>query len=235
MSAVTLYFPGGKTELPDGDSKLVQEHPTVDTLRVRGVRVAVRAPIESSAKSISARQETVPMHEENASSEHKHSGRGKNGKTGGMPRWMAEMEDFAENIDSKEVQVQRRAKNAHAGMGKNGARGDMHLKDNIEEIVATNKLLQLRTVTEKDVLLALHERTNAESWRTYWLSTKKSTWLQQGIMLILATIISLLPFFIRGALGYSAFGEAKTTVLCVAPTAAATVPEYLGFTTCPAT
>ena len=56
MSAVTLYFPGGKTELPDGDSKLVQEHPTVDTLRVRGVRVAVRAPIESSAKSISARQ-----------------------------------------------------------------------------------------------------------------------------------------------------------------------------------
>jgi hypothetical protein len=238
MSAVTLFFPGGKTELPDGDSKLVQEHPTVDTLRVRGVPVAVRAPIESSAQSISARQETVSLHEENVSSEHKHSGRGKNGKNGkngDMPRWMAEMEDFAENIDSKEVKVQRRAKNAQVGMGKYGARGDTHLKDNIEEIVATNKLLQLRTVTEKDVLLALHQRTNAESWRTYWLSTKKSTWLQQGIMLILATIISLLPFFIRGALGYSAFGEAKTTVLCIAPNATAVVPAYLGFATCPAT
>ena len=235
MSAVTLFFPGGKTELPDGDSKLVQEHPTVDTLRVRGVPVAVRAPIESSAKNISARQETTPLHEENVSSEHKHRGGGKNGKNGEMPRWMAEMEDFAENIDSKEVKVQRRAKNAHVGMGRNGARGDTHLKDNIEEIVATNKLLQLRTVTEKDVLLALHQRTNAESWRTYWLSTKKSTWLQQGIMLILATIISLLPFFIRGATGYSAFGEAKTTALCIAPNAVALVPAYLGFATCPAT
>jgi len=231
MSAVTLFFPGGRSELPDGESKIVQEHPTVDTLRVREIPAGVAQKVNVDASESDAAEDSA---ERSGAVDH---GRRKSSRARDLPRWMSEMDDFADNVASNTVVTSTRVtKNqpSHPSAHKMKSRA----KGSIEDIVGANKLLQLRVVTEKDVVTQLIERTNEESWRSYWFSTKKTRKTHMLIFFIAAFLISLTPFLERGLTGDSVFGVEKKSYLCtrnnVASAISAGLPEYLDLAACPA-
>ena len=233
MSAVTLFFPGGKTELPDGDSKLVQEHPTVDTLRVREIPVALRVP----HSTIGANDSVDELPERTNGLLNGESKR-KNGKSGDQaPRWMVEMGEFASNLQAKTEVFNTRTKSSKTHSTKHGAqnaRRDVHAKDSIEDIIAKNKLLQLKSITEADVVNALLQRTNEEILRTYWFRVK-STWFQQASFLLMAIVLSLLPFLLRRvSYNLSAFGQPKQSGFCIRDSVHGFIPSFVGLQSCPA-
>jgi hypothetical protein len=235
MSAVTLFFPGGKSELPDGDSKLVQEHPTVDTLRSREIPTGMRA---SQDDAHVAKTETADADDRDGNTHTPPNGRGRKngGKSGDVPRWLAEMDNFADNLENVQDAHFRKVKlgrKSQAHGTKDGVRGDFHAKFSIEDIVASNKLLQLKTVSERDVLDALLARTNEESWRSYWLSSRTTHWTQMLIFLIMSFGVAALPYIVRLGRGVSMFGEPTATSFCVDPARASLVPSFLGFEACP--
>jgi len=233
MSAITLFFPGGKSELPDGDSKLVQEHPTVDTLRSREIPTGIRASQDEHTKT-----ETSADDDRNGNTHALPNGRGRKngGKSGDVPRWLAEMDNFAENLENVQDEHSRKVKSGRKSQAhgtKDGVRGDFHAKFSIEDIVASNKLLQLKTVSERDVLDALLARTNEESWRSYWLSSRTTHWTQMLIFLITSFAVAALPYIVRLGRGVSMFGAPTATSFCVDPARASLVPSFLGFEACP--
>lgn len=233
MSAVTLFFPGGKTELPDAESKLVQEHPTVDSLRVREIPVTVRAPVtESNGMDASSRSE-----ERDTTNDDSKAAPRKNGKSGAVPRWIAEMNEFSESIELKTTEKSSRGKK-NAQMGRNGAtsarRDSAHVKDSIEDIVSKNKLLQLQSVTERDVLAVILERTITAERKSYWLGSPKRGWIRQVVFLLAAVFLSLIPFIIRGAKGESMFGVKAEDEFCIRDSITDYVPSVFGLAACPA-
>ena len=231
MSAVTLFFPGGRSELPDGESKIVQEHPTVDTLRVREIPIDMTQKVDVDASESDDAEDSA---ERSGAVDH---GRRRSGRARDRPRWMSEMDDFADNVASNTV-----VKTARATMNKPSHQPTARkiknkAKDSIEDIVGANKLLQLRVVTEKDVVTQLIQRTNEESWRSYWLSTKRARKTHMAMFFIAAFLISLVPFFMRGLTGDSAFGMEKRSNLCmrnnVTNSIGAGLPEHLDMAACP--
>lgn len=234
MSAVTLFFPGGKTELPDADSKLVQEHPTVDSLRVREVPVTVRASVtEKNGANMNG-----SLEESDAPKDDVKTAARKNGKPSEVPRWIAEMNDFSENIEVKmEAKSSRGKQGNNVGRNASGAtarRDSSHLKDSVEEIIANNKRLQLRPVTERDVLEVLLERTTTVIRQSYWLGSPKRRWIRQLMFFLLAVLLSLVPFIIRGAKGESIFGVKRVDEFCIHDSIIDYVPSVLGLAACPA-
>ena len=101
-------------------------------------------------------------------------GRRRSGRARDRPRWMSEMDDFADNVASNTVVKTARATMNQPSHQPTARKIKNKAKDSIEDIVGANKLLQLRVVTEKDVVTQLIQRTNEESWRSYWLSTKRA-------------------------------------------------------------
>ena len=103
MSAVTLFFPGGRSELPDGESKIVQEHPTVDTLRVREIPIDMTQKVDVDASESDDAEDSA---ERSGAVDH---GRRRSGRARDRPRWMSEMDDFADNVASNTVVKTARA------------------------------------------------------------------------------------------------------------------------------
>jgi len=242
LSAVTLFFPGGKTQLPDADSIVVQEHPTVDTLRAREVPRDLRTQSGkerggNEAVDVSQTKTDISMDNEDtkaAKVESRRAGRGKS--DGERPRWLSEMDDFTENVERKVSTVRRSSSNVSAGLSKSASRSDTagSMRDGIEEIVASNKRLQLRSVTEKEILTALRTRSQEESRKTYWFR-KNTAISQKFIFAVISLLIAALPIVLRLAKGHSIFGRMHRSSYCVDPSRAAHLPPYLDFSSCAST
>ena len=249
MSAVTLYFPGGKTELPDSDSIVVQEHPTVDTLRAREVPRELRTQSTNAATkdrgnvNIDANENTVPndAFDPNApDAKARRTGRGRHDSD--RPRWLAKMDDFSETVDYA-VDLTGRKSSSHAsGVGartsharRGSVRGETAtIRDSIEDIISSNKRLQLRSVTEKEILASLLTRANEEARKTYWFK-HNNTVSQRVIFAVLSILIALMPSILRLTAGHSMFGTMGASSYCVDPDRASYLPSYLDIESCSST
>ena len=243
MSAVTMYFPGGKTELPDSDSIVVQEHPTVDTLRAREVPRDMTQSANVTMKNKDRINATNDANENDAFDANapdattRRTGRGRS--DGARPRWLAEMNDFSESVDHT-VDVNTRSKNATQSSGggsrarKGAVRGETATRDNIEDIISSNKRLQLRSVTERDILSSLLSRTNEEARKTYWFR-HKSKFSHNALFMLISIFVSFIPMILRVSEGHSMFGKTGSSSYCVDPDRVGYLPWYLDFGVCSTT